>query len=110
MKKTALLAIVVLLTIGCAVHSYRSEFEFAGKLAREGLWREAVFRLQKARAQGKDSAALHNNLAVALEGLGRWDEARGEYELALKREPGNAHIRSNYDRFKKNQEKNADEK
>jgi Tfp pilus assembly protein PilF len=110
LKKITLIAMVVLLAAGCAVHRYRSDFEFASKLASEGLWQETVYRLEMARAAGNDSAALHNNLAVALESLGRFEEAEREYEAALKRAPGNAQIQSNLDRFNKNQRKDADEK
>jgi len=110
LKKIMLLTLGVLLLAGCAVNSYRSEFEFAGKLAREGLWQEAYYRLQKARAAGNDTAALHNNLAVVLESLGRSDEAQREYELALKLDPANEQIQSNLSQFKKNQGKDANEK
>ncbi len=110
MKKIIFLAIAVAVLAGCATHSYRSDFAFANKLAREGLWQEAHFRLQKARAAGNDSAALHNNLAIVLEGLERYDEARSEYELALKKDPGNEKIQSNLDRLTKNREKASHEK
>ena len=110
MKKIVVLAFSALLLAGCAAHGYRSDFDFANKLIREGLWQEAHFRLHKARAAGNDSAALHNNLAIVLEGLERYDEARSEYELALKRDPGNEKIQSNLDRLKKNQEKAVHEK
>lgn len=110
MKKIALLALSALLLAGCAVNSYRSEFEFANKLAREGLWQEAYYRLQKVRAAGNDSAALHNNMAVVLESLGRRDEARREYEIAMKQAPGDEQIRINFDKFKKIQRKDENEK
>ena len=110
MKKTMLLTLGALVLAGCAVHSYQSEFEFASKLAREGLWQEMIFRLEKARTAGNDSAALHNNLAVALESLGRFEEAEREYAEALKRAPGNEQIQSNLNRFRKNLGKAADEK
>lgn len=110
MKRFIMLAAAVLLLAGCATHRYRSEFDFANKLAREGLWQEALFRLQKARAAGGETAALHNNLAVVLEALGRPDEARREYDLALKLDPGNPRIQGNLDKFKRNEGKNADEK
>jgi Flp pilus assembly protein TadD len=110
LKKTTLLALGAILLTGCAVQSYRSDFEFAAKLAREGLWQEAVFRLEKARAAGNDSAALHNNLAVALESLGRLEEAEREYQLAQERARGNGQIESNYKQFKKSHGKAADEK
>ena len=95
---------------GCSVHSYRSDFEFASKLAQEGLWQEAYYRLQKARAAGNDSAALHNNMAVVLESMGRSEEARREYEAALKLAPGNEQIQGNFNKFKKTLGKDANEK
>jgi len=110
LKKIIIVAMAVLLAAGCAINRYRSDFEFATKLASEGLWQEAVYRLEKARAAGKDSAALHNNLAVALESLGRFADAEREYEAALKLAPGDEQIRINLDKFKKNQRKDADEK
>lgn len=110
LKKIIVLLIGMGVLVGCAARGYRSDFDFANKLIREGLWQEAHFRLQKARAAGNDSAALHNNLAVVLEGLERYDEAGGEYELALKKDPGNARIQSNVDRLKKNREKAVHEK
>ncbi|MCU0276319.1 MAG: tetratricopeptide repeat protein [Acidobacteria bacterium] len=110
MKKIIFLTLCAALLAGCAVHRYHSEFAFANKLLQEGLWQEAIFRLEKARAAGNDSAALHNNLAVALEGLGRADEAEREYQAALKLAPANEQIRLNLDKLKKNQRKDADEK
>lgn len=110
MKKIILVTLCVFSIAACAVHSYRSDFEFAGKLAKEGLWQEATYRLQKALAAGNDSAALHNNMAVALESLGRYEEAQRQYELALKLAPGHPQIQSNFSQFKKNQRKDENEK
>jgi Flp pilus assembly protein TadD len=110
LKKNILVIFCVFSIAACAVHSYRSDFDFAGKLAKEGLWQEAAFRLQKALAAGNDTAALHNNMAVALESLGRFAEAQREYELALKLAPGHPQIQSNFNQFKKNQRKNDNEK
>jgi len=109
-KKIIIVTMGVLLMAACAVNSYRSDFEFANKLAKEGLWQEAIYRYQKTMTPDGGSAALHNNLAVALEGLGRTDDARVEYELALKLAPANEQIQSNFNRFKNNQRKDANEK
>jgi len=109
-KKISFIAIGGLLLAGCAVNRYRSDFEFANKLAREGLWQEAYYRWQKAMTPGGGSAALHNNLAVALEALGRTADARREYELAIKLAPGNRQIQNNYTLFMKNQRKDHNEK
>jgi tetratricopeptide (TPR) repeat protein len=105
LKKIILMTICVVMMFGCAVNRYRSDFEFANKLAAEGLWKEAYYRWQKAQTPNGGSAALHNNLAVALESLNRLPEAEQEYQQALKLYPGNVYIKSNYDRFQKNQGK-----
>jgi len=110
LKKLIILTIATICFAGCAVHSYRSDFRFANKLAEEGLWKEAHFRMQKALAGNNGSAALHNNLAVILESLNRLPEAEQEYQQAVKLDPKNTHIQGNYDRFKKNQRKNENEK
>lgn len=110
LKKIILITICVVIMSACAVNRYRSDFEFANKLAKEGLWQEAIFRWQKAMTADDGSAALHNNLAVALESLGRIAEAEREYQLALKLAPADLRIKSNFNLFKKNQGKDANEK
>jgi Flp pilus assembly protein TadD len=110
LKKIILATLCVFSLAACAVNRYHSDFEFANKLAKEGLWQEAYYRWQKAMTADGGSAALHNNLAVALESLERYEEAQREYELALKLAPGNTNIQSNFNLFKKNQRKDADEK
>jgi Flp pilus assembly protein TadD len=110
LKKIIFLAICAAMLSACAVNRYSSDFEFANRLASEGLWQEAIYRWQKAMPPGGGTAALHNNLAVALESLGRYPEAQREYELALKMAPGNKLIQNNFDRFNKNQRKDANEK
>jgi len=110
LKKIIFLTISSILLAACAVNRYHSDFAFANKLAKEGLWQEAIYRWQKAKTPDGGTAALHNNLAVALESLGRYEEAEREYQLALKLAPANAKIQSNYNLFKKNQRKDANEK
>lgn len=68
--------------------------------ARAGSWDEAVVHWKSALAQNPDSAAAHNNLAIAYEKKGAWEEARKEYEAALRLDPGNAVIKDNYERFR----------
>lgn len=75
------------------------QIEFGVKMALKGAWREAAFRFDKAVKADGDNAMAHNDLAVALENLGRFDEARESYEKAVALDPENEKIRSNYDRF-----------
>jgi Flp pilus assembly protein TadD len=77
---------------------------FGIQAARQDLWDEAIFRWKRVIQIQPDSAAAHNNLAVAYEKKGMWDEAEEEYKIALKLSPANKHIQSNYEKFKKHLE------
>ena len=76
--------------------------QFGVKVALKGSWLEAAFRFEKAIKLGDASARTYNNLAVARESLGQFDQARAAYETALARQ-GDAdderRIRENYNRF-----------
>lgn len=69
-------------------------------MARQGLWKEAKYRWEKALKDEKNTAAIHNNIAIALERMGQLDEAEQEYKKALKLAPNNSYIKKNYQRFK----------
>ena len=101
MKIITILLILVLLNF-CTASKARTEFYFANKLAREGLWKEAYFRWAKSLEKGKESAALYNNMAIALEGMGKLEEAEKMYIKALKLSPNNPQIKKNFDGLKKN--------
>ncbi len=88
----------------CAPAVEQSQLKFGVLAAQNRLWDEAVFRWQKVLKQNPDSAAAHNNLAVAYERLGRWEEAEKAYQKALELEPTNEYVQSNFTSFQKNQE------
>jgi len=67
--------------------------------ARADSWDEAVRQWKKALDLRPDSAAAHNNLAVAYEKQGALEEARKEYEAALRLDPGNTVIKDNFEKF-----------
>lgn len=85
-------------------------------MAQRGLWSEALFRFRQAdRATPGDPQVL-NNLAVAYEAVGLFDEALETYKSALKLDPANRELRRNYARFiefyqafKPDEEEDADE-
>jgi tetratricopeptide (TPR) repeat protein len=79
----------------------KTEFEFANKLAQDDLWKEAFFRWNKLVEQGKQSAALYNNIAIAYEKMGQFEEAEEAYQKALKLSPDNSTVKSNYEKFKR---------
>jgi Tfp pilus assembly protein PilF len=78
----------------------KDQVEFGIQVAQRGLWREAIYRWERATQLDPTYAAAFNNLAIAYEHEGELDKARGAYEKAVSLEPNNALIKQNYDLFK----------
>ena len=78
----------------------REQVEFGINVAQRGLWREAIYRWEKAVEIDPMYAAAYNDLGIAYEHEGQLDKARKAYEKALALEPNNAQIRQNYELFK----------
>jgi tetratricopeptide (TPR) repeat protein len=96
-------AAVAVLLAGCAAGrselTPQREVEAGVGAARSGYWQEALFRFENAREKGLTNAPLLNNMAVAQEALGRYEEALATYRAALELAPRDAVIRRNYARF-----------
>ena len=78
----------------------RAQVEFGINVAQRGLWREAIYRWEKAVELDPMYAAAFNDLGIAYEHEGQLDKARKAYEKAIKLDPNNPQIRQNYDLFK----------
>jgi Flp pilus assembly protein TadD len=78
----------------------KAQVDFGISVAQRGLWREAIYRWERAVQIDPTYAAAFNDLAVAYEHEGQLDKARGAYEKALALEPDNPQIRQNYELFK----------
>ena len=78
----------------------KQQVDFGIKVAQNGLWREALYRWERAVELDPTYAEAWNNLAIAYEQAGRFDDARKAYETAIKLDPKNMLIRQNYDLFK----------
>lgn len=78
----------------------KEQVEFGIQVAQRGLWREAIYRWERATQLDPSYAAAFNNLAIAYEQTGELEKARGAYERAISLEPGNPLIKQNYDLFK----------
>jgi Flp pilus assembly protein TadD len=76
------------------------QVEFGIAVAQKGLWREAIYRWQRAVEIDPGYAEAYNDLGVAYEHEGELDKARTSYEKALQLAPSNQTIRQNYDLFK----------
>jgi Flp pilus assembly protein TadD len=78
----------------------KEQVEFGVQVAQRGLWREAIYRWERATQLDPTYAAAFNNLAVAYEQNGQLDKARAAYDKAIALEPNNQLIKQNYDLFK----------
>lgn len=97
---------VILVTAGAvpaaadARSDAKKQVEFGIAVAQRGLWREAIYRWERAVTIDPTYAAAHNNLAIAYEQEGELDKARTAYEKALSLEPDNSFIKQNYELFR----------
>src|SRR5438045_4394616 len=103
--RRALPLLLLIPIIGCS-HGSSSHLErpsaqqdFGVEMARMNLWREAEFRFKRAVELNPSDAMAHNNLAVAMEANGDFDNALKEYREALRLDRGNSYIQKNYSRF-----------
>jgi Flp pilus assembly protein TadD len=78
----------------------KTQVDFGINVAQRGLWREAIYRWEKAVELDPTYAAAYNDLAIAYEHEGQLEKARKAYEKALELAPNNAQIRQNYELFK----------
>ena len=78
----------------------KSQVEFGINVAQRGLWREAIYRWEKAAELDPTYSAAFNDLAIAYEHEGQLDKARKAYEKAIELDPNNAQVRQNYELFK----------
>lgn len=86
----------------------KEQVEFGIQVAQRGLWREAIYRWERATQLDPTYAAAFNNLAVAYEQAGELDKARGAYEKAVALDPENTLIRQNFDLFKEINDRKKD--
>ena len=95
---------LVVTALGCAHHSAdlsrpATQDNFGVQMAQMNLWREAMFRFQRTVELNPSDALAHNNLAVAYEANGDFENAAKEYREALKLDRGNSYIQKNYSRY-----------
>jgi Tfp pilus assembly protein PilF len=101
-----LLPLVLVLTVFAGVAyadartDAKAQVEFGIAVAQRGLWKEALYRWERATQIDPTYAAAFNNLAVGYEHEGMLDKAAEAYERALKLEPNNALVRQNFELFK----------
>jgi Tfp pilus assembly protein PilF len=108
MRRLILASVVVLIVSAAAPAVVRADdrakskeqVEFGIRVAQNNLWNEALYRWKKAVELDPTYAAAWNNLAIAYEHEGKFEDAKKAYEKALELDPKNLMIRQNYDLFK----------
>ena len=102
-KWLPLLTAGALVAAGCAhsgdLRKPAAQDDFGVQMAKINLWREAMFRFERAVQINPQDARAHNNLAVAYEANGEYEKARKEYLEALRLDRSNQYIEKNYSRF-----------
>ena len=105
MRIRVLTTVVLLAAVSGAAYAdvrtdAKAQVEFGIAVAQKGLWKEAIYRWQRATEIDPNYAAAFNNLAVAYEHEGLLEKAGAAYERALKIEPNNPMVRQNFELFK----------
>jgi len=106
MRKTITFALAFLLSAapfalaGGPRTEARAQVQFGIDVAQKGLWKEALYRWEKAVELDPQYAAAYNNLAIAYEHEGMFEKARQAYEKARQLDPKNVSVKQNYDFFK----------
>lgn len=75
------------------------EMDFGYKAARHGYWQEALYRFERANELTPDQPRILNNIAVAQEANGLFEQAMLTYQTAMAIAPNNDALRRNYTRF-----------
>jgi Tfp pilus assembly protein PilF len=106
MRKSLVLGVLVVALSAIPAHAggarkeAQAQVQFGIDVAQKGLWKEALYRWEKAVELDPTYAAAFNDLAVAYEHEGLFDKARQAYTKALQLDPNNVSIKQNYDYFK----------
>ena len=102
MKRVAAVIAIGLFAAACGHQDLQkpaTQDDFGVQMAKMNLWREAMFRFKRAVQIDPNDARAHNNLAVAYEATGDFENARKEYLEALRLDRTNAYIQKNYSRY-----------
>jgi hypothetical protein len=84
---------------GTQTPSAQRQLSFGVDMARRELWSEALFRFHQAEVLDPQNPRIQNNLAVAYEATGDFEQALKHYQQALRLDPNNRDLRANWTRF-----------
>lgn len=98
-RALACLVGILAVAVPASAQGVEAQLKFGVDMARRGLWSEALFRFRQAERIDASNPRVLNNLAVAYEALGMFDEALDAYQRGLKLAPGSKELKQNYSRF-----------
>jgi tetratricopeptide (TPR) repeat protein len=78
----------------------KEEMKYGLNAAKRGYWLEALSRYERANELVPGQVNVLNNIAVALEAAGRFEEALVTYEIAVEIAPNDRVLRRNFSQFK----------
>lgn len=83
------------------------QMKFGVKAANRGYWLEALMRFEHANRMTPNDPHILNNIAVALEAAGRFEQALVAYQSALAVAPQDRTLQRNYKFFKEFYDENV---
>lgn len=96
----ALIAVVCGCTSGgVGGRSRAEEMEEGYRAAKHGYWQEALMRYERAEQLEPGNAEVLNNLGVALEAVGRYEEAGEVYARARHIDPKDEKLKRNHRQY-----------
>ena len=111
LRVATILALAVAVSAGPAAADPRSDAKaqvaFGINVAQRGLWREAIYRWERAVEIDPTYAEAYNDLAIGYEHEGQFEKARQAYEKAVELAPDNVQIQQNYDLFREINDRTA---
>jgi tetratricopeptide (TPR) repeat protein len=105
LKTVMMVTLIAFLGVGFAVagdgnkNEAAADMEWGYKAARRGYWQEALMRFEHANELTPDQPRILNNIAVAQEANGLYEQALLTYQTGLEIAPNSEALRRNYMRF-----------
>ncbi len=96
----SLLVVLVVPLAASSRSEARAQVAFGISVAQKGLWKEAIYRWERAVALDPTYAAAFNDLAIAYEHEGLFEKAKTAYETAIKLDPKSTFIKQNFEFFR----------
>jgi len=96
---TALLGVGYVIAGDGTKNEAEADMEWGYKAARRGYWQEALMRFEHANELTPNQPRILNNIAVAQEANGLYEQALLTYQTGLAIAPNNDALRRNYMRF-----------